>query len=205
MTSDNNLPRLNVTTKTGDEPLHDNGRPLEPRLLNFWKWAVSDLVSNATRGLFAEFLVATALDIPIDIRDEWAAYDLDTPEGIRVEVKSSAYIQTWAQKELSTISYSIKPSIAWSADTGSFEGQKARQSDVYVFALLHERDQKRIDPLDISQWTFFVLSTRVLNEKRPKGEHISLNPLRSELGAKECSYSELRDAVQHAHRDAPGC
>jgi hypothetical protein len=62
-------------------------------LLSFWQWSASDLLSNATRGTVAEYLVARALDAdPEGIRDEWAAYDLKTKDGVKVEVKSAAYL-----------------------------------------------------------------------------------------------------------------
>ena len=44
------------TRYTGDEPL-----PLGVSLLDFWQWLGSDLVSNAFRGLLAEYLVALAV------------------------------------------------------------------------------------------------------------------------------------------------
>ena len=57
--------------------------------------------------MLAEFIVATALGIPTDgVREGWAAWDLTTPGGVRVEVKTAAYLQSWAQKELSKISFS---------------------------------------------------------------------------------------------------
>ncbi len=44
---------------------------------------------HATRGRLAEFIVANALSVPSDgVRDEWRAYDLKTPDGVTVEVKS---------------------------------------------------------------------------------------------------------------------
>ena len=55
-------------------------------LLDFWSWSASDLVSNATRGRLAEFIVANALGVESGIREEWAAYDLATATGIKIEV-----------------------------------------------------------------------------------------------------------------------
>ena len=94
------LPHITQTLKTGNELFHWKGQSLDISLLDFWRWSVSDLVSNATRGRLAEFIVATALNVPFDqVRDEWGAYDLLTPEGIKVEVKSAAYIQSWYQSK----------------------------------------------------------------------------------------------------------
>jgi hypothetical protein len=89
------LSRLYPRLKTGSEPLHADGEALPFMLLNFWQWSCSDLVSNATRGRLAEFIVARALAVPAGVRDEWSPWDLTTPEGITVEVKSAAYIQSW--------------------------------------------------------------------------------------------------------------
>src|SRR5713101_2075903 len=97
----NALGQLKVTRKTGAERLHEGPIDLGVDLLDFWRWSVSDLVSNVTRGRFAEYLVARALGIATDgVRDEWAAFDLETLTGIKVEVKSAAFIQTWHQARL---------------------------------------------------------------------------------------------------------
>ena len=70
------LSRLHPQPKSGSEPLHVNGAVLPFTLLDFWRWGTSDLVSNATRGRLAEFIVATALGIsPCGARDEWSAWD----------------------------------------------------------------------------------------------------------------------------------
>ena len=51
---------------------------------------------------------------PVDgVREGWAAWDLTTPGGVWVEVKSAAYVQSWAQKELSRISFSTPRPLAW--------------------------------------------------------------------------------------------
>ena len=109
------LAPLRATRKSGTERLRDNGADLGCDLLSFWQWSVSDLVSNATGGVLAEFIVARALGIPVDtdVRNEWSAFDLKTPDGLTVQVKSAAYVQSWAQKRLSTICFNVKPSRGW--------------------------------------------------------------------------------------------
>lgn len=103
------LDKLTASLKTGEEPLRFNGAPTSFKLIDFWKWSVSNILSNATRGRFAEFIVASATNIDTtQVRDEWAAYDLVTAEAIKIEVKSAAYIQSWFQKSLSKISFIIK-------------------------------------------------------------------------------------------------
>ncbi|MBK6579630.1 MAG: hypothetical protein IPG17_26280 [Sandaracinaceae bacterium] len=40
-------------------------------VLDFWRWSMSDLVSNTARGVLAEFLVGSALGIASGTRVEW--------------------------------------------------------------------------------------------------------------------------------------
>jgi hypothetical protein len=104
--------------------------------LSFWQWSCSDLVGNALRGVLTEYIVATAVCGADKVRIEWDAYDIETPEGIKVEVKSGAYIQSWSQKKLSAIQFGIQQTQGWNAKTNNYSIQKARQADVYVFCVL---------------------------------------------------------------------
>lgn len=85
-------------------PFRDRDRLLDFDVYGFWRWRCSDLVSNATRGVLAEYIVAKALGVAEGVREEWASYDLTTPGGTRIEVKSAAYIQSWHQETFSDIS-----------------------------------------------------------------------------------------------------
>ncbi len=78
--------------KTGSEPFRNGDVLLSQTLLGFWRWAASDLVSNTLRGILAEYIVACALDLPQEVRVEWDAFDLKTAQGLKIEVKSAAYL-----------------------------------------------------------------------------------------------------------------
>jgi hypothetical protein len=84
--------------KTGEEVFHRSGAPLQFLVVDFWRWSASDLISNALRGRVAEYLVAQALGVSEGVRSEWDSFDLQSRDGIRVEVKSAAYVQTWKQR-----------------------------------------------------------------------------------------------------------
>ncbi|AXG97954.1 hypothetical protein DVJ83_00840 [Deinococcus wulumuqiensis] len=43
---------------------------------DFWRWAYSDFLSNALRGVLAEYIVAQAAGCTHRARTEWDAYDL---------------------------------------------------------------------------------------------------------------------------------
>jgi hypothetical protein len=110
-----NLGRIETQRKSGSEPLHANGTPLDVSLQDFWQWSGSDLVSNSQRGTLAEFLVAHALGVDRGVRTEWDAYDVATEEGFKVEVKASGFIQSWAQEKLSSVGFDIAPKLGWHA------------------------------------------------------------------------------------------
>ncbi|MFI1964625.1 hypothetical protein ACH429_10970 [Streptomyces pathocidini] len=182
-----------ITRRSGNEPIQANGETVG-RLGDFWSWACSDLANNTMRGVLAEYLVATALGAATGTRTEWDTVDLRTPEQWRIEVKSTAYLQSWAQSALSKISFDISPASGWDAQTGTTSAEVLRRSDVYVFCLLHHQDKQTLDPLDLDQWTFYVLPTRVLDERCPSQKTIRLSSL-EQLGPLKTDFIGLSKAV----------
>ncbi|MDM5221320.1 hypothetical protein QUF86_11390 [Peribacillus sp. NJ11] len=70
-------------------------------ILDFWQWGFSKILTNNLRGIFAEFLIGTALGCLNQLRVEWDAFDL-VYKGMKIEVKSSAYIQAWHKENIQT-------------------------------------------------------------------------------------------------------
>ncbi|MBC7782328.1 MAG: hypothetical protein H7144_00695 [Burkholderiales bacterium] len=194
------LPKLNATRKTGCEPFHDDVEQLPFNLLNFWQWSASDLASNALRGRVAEFLVAQALGVAHGVRSEWDAYDLLSNSGATIEVKSSAYLQTWTQNAHSTVAFHIAPTRAWTSATNAYETDARRQADIYVFALLAHRQKDSLDPMDVSQWRFFVLPAKILNVNVVLQKTIRLERLRA-LKPIECAYKQLGNVIDAVSRE----
>lgn len=194
MTEVQGFPPLQIIRKTGTEPFRDGGVLLKRTLLDFWRWSASDLVGNAMRGVLAEYIVACALDLPQAVRVEWDAFDLKMADGLTIEVKSAAYLQSWQQKALSQITFGIQPTRAWEAATNDHTGELKRQADIYVFCLLHHQDKVTVDPLDMDQWTFFLLPTSVLDEKFPVQKTIGLASL-LKMNPRQATYKELADMI----------
>lgn len=193
------LPEITAKPKTGEETLTLNGNNTNYSLLDFWRWSVSDLISNATRGRFAEFVVGSAIDIdPTDLRDEWDAFDLTSKEGIKIEVKSAAYIQSWEQKKYSAITFSIKKSKLWNEDSTKRIGELVRHADVYVFCLLKNKDQDTIDPLKMEQWEFYVVPTITLDNYERSEHSISLKSLKKLVIP--IQYQELKEEINNAYK-----
>lgn len=184
--------------KSGSEPFHDGGQPVGGTLLEFWQWSTSDLVSNATRGVLAEYIVALALGGPTEpVRREWDAYDLRLADGTKVEVKSAAYVQAWKQARPSTIIFQVGKRRWWDAETGMSSDEPTRHADVYVFALFKNQDRDSLDPLNIAQWEFYVLPTRALNERTRSQHSITLPSLRR-LSGGPLAFDKLASAVASA-------
>ena len=193
---------------SGDEPFHAGGVSIGATVLDYWRWSGADLLSNGWRGVLAEFLIARALDVTHERREEWAAYDLRTRSDVTVEVKSAAYVQTWKQHSTSLIAFDIAPrKQVWDPATNEtivFPKPK-RIADVYVFCVLGRDDLTDLpDPLDVDQWAFYVLGRAFLDRERPVQKTIVLNAVRSLMRrapggpAGPVRYGELRAAIERA-------
>jgi hypothetical protein len=174
----------------------------EKCLVDFWAWAYSDLLSNATRGVLAEFLVGVALGVVEQPRIEWDHVDLRY-RGKLVEVKSSAFLQTWniqhtdtPPTRLSKPSFDVGEKLGWSSETNTGTTTPNRAADCYVFCLYAEEDPSRANPLAVDAWEFYVLPTIEINTRLQSTKRIGIKPLRR-LTAK-CSHAELRRNVDAA-------
>ena len=172
---------------TGGEATNLNG----VTILEYWQWAYSGIVGNTERGNLAEFLVAQALDIATDVRNDWEDFDLTTKDGTKIEVKSSAIVQSWRQTRIYPPRFSIRKTLpTWDYSSTT----KQRYADIYVFCLLAHLDKETINPMDVSQWEFYALRTDVIDRDLGDAQSISLRDLRSR--SKQYGYSALRQGVQ---------
>lgn len=129
---------------------------MDASVRDFWAFAMSSLITNNVRGYLAEFFVAKAVGAT-GVRVEWDAFDVLTPEGIKVEVKSSAYLQAWAQRRLSRIAFGSMKGRTWTPEEGE-SPEATLNADVYVFAIQTSTSHEMYDVLDVGQWEFFVVS-----------------------------------------------
>lgn len=161
-------------------------------LLDFWQWAMADLCDDDVKGFFAEWLVHKLLAIESARRVSWANSDVVTPHGITIEVKATAYWQSWKvldqhgrPKIKRTHGATPDSAIRFgglrardSATVADMSAERKLKSDIYVFAFQHERDITRWNAMDLSQWEFYVLRTDEL-ALLATGRSVSLSKVRS--------------------------
>ena len=189
------LPAIQTTIKTGQEQFTFNNEELSLNVLSFWKWSSSELLGNALRGILAEFIVASTIDILDKPREEWDAYDLKTKNGLKIEIKSSSYLQSWEQVKLSKIIFGIQPTSDWDYSINKRNKEKIRQSDIYIFCVLSHKDKNSVDPLNLSQWDFYILETKILNEKVKTQKSITLSSL-LKLNPIKIKYDSLKAEIE---------
>lgn len=168
---------------------------LDATVLDFWRFALSDLRMNNTRGYLAEFLVAKAVGATAR-RVEWDAFDVLAPSGARIEVKSSAYLQAWDQRQPSRISFTGLTSRTWSPQ-GGLSTTANYNADVYVFCVQTASRHEDYDPLDVEQWEFYVLSRQQVEALGYKS--LGLSTLTSAAG-QPIRYDQLATLIDRAGR-----
>ena len=190
--------------RDGNENIIIKGMKTGFILSDFWKWGFSDLLNNTLRGIYCEFLIATAMGLDLHMgRENWTPWDLTVPyrwidkgnckDELHIEVKSGAFLQSWKQSKLSKIVFSIRPTHVWDNSAG-YGSESRRQSDVYVFCLYTVTDRSNADPLVLDGWQFYIVPTEILNDRCGNQNSISLSSL-EKLHPIISDYAGLKKAV----------
>lgn len=178
-----------IARLTGSERLSG----VDASVVDFWRFAMSDLRMNNARGYLAELLVARALGITDPVRIEWADYDVEF-QGITIEVKASAYLQAWEQRRLSQIRFTGLRSGSDNLVGSPERTGKQFNAAVYVFGVQTATTHEALNPLDIAQWDWYVL---------PRSELVRLDKTALSLAAvsahaERLAFHQLRDAIIRA-------
>lgn len=191
-------PYLGEVRKNHDKPdamFQNQGKDLGFNLLDFWAWNQCELLENRNRGILAEFLVMKALGIESEYRLEWDDCDFkikkDAKQEVKIEVKSAAYLQSWEQKKHSGIRFDISPKHTLQEDN-NYSKERIRPADIYIFCLIKTKCKNEVEPMNLDQWTFFLVSTETLNRELPHQKSIGLWTL-GRIPHEECNYSGLKE------------
>ena len=148
------------------------------------------LINNVFRGYVAEAIVAAALE------PEWtwcsadfASCDFERPDGMRLEVKQSAVLQSWSTKAPTRITGSFDVTARQGYWDGlSWVAEPGRRAHLYVLAH-HLVIDDSADHRDLSQWLFYVLPATQL----PPIKTISIGSLQRLTSP--CSFDALHAQV----------
>lgn len=184
---------------TGNEEFifHDHNTRISVK--DFWRWAYSDLIDNTQRGVMAEFLVYSSFGqlspSTTQVRENWLPFDLTSPAGRRIEVKSAAYIQAWTPENIfAQIRFDIGKKLSWDNETATYASEAKRNCDLYVFCLFTAKT-KDISMLNLDYWDFYVLPTSVLDENIPDQKSIAFSALQK-LNPVKTDYAGLSIAIE---------
>jgi hypothetical protein len=123
----------------------------------FLRWSAGDLLAPGIRAAYAEWLVhrALGLDPGLHRREELVQLRAGA---LSLAVRSAAYVISRGQEHPGAISFAIE----------------SRTASAFVFCLLMEQNPLLADPLNLSQWLFWVVPTARLH---PDRQSIGLQPL----------------------------
>ena len=186
-----------MQTLTGNEEFTLHGTSAGISVKDFWSWAYSDLLDNTQRGVMAEFLVYSSIRSTPDsqMRENWLPFDVTSPSGRRIEVKSAAYIQAWTPENIfAQVRFDIGKKLAWDNATASYASEAKRNCDLYVFCLFTAMT-KDVSLLNLDYWDFYVLPTSVLNEKLPNQKSIAFSALQK-LNPVKTDYAGLGAVIE---------
>ncbi|MBU2533349.1 MAG: hypothetical protein KKB37_11450 [Alphaproteobacteria bacterium] len=116
------------------------------------------LVTNVYRSVIAEAIVADALGDWEWCSADYASCDFTHRDGRRLEVKQSAYRQTWTTDRLSRPSWDVAARTGYWEDGVVWVDEPGRNADIYVLCLHVVKDESA-DHRDPAQWSFFVIAT----------------------------------------------
>ena len=186
---------------TGSEEFSLNGENMGFNVLDFWRFQYSNL--SDLEGRVGEFLVAMALGKDSgDNNNGWTLWDINY-KGKRVEVKTTSYYKTWRKEgtysEVRTFGIQqTYPNKDGNPNTYSDnkEEVKVRNNDIYIFVINLGKTKEEADPLNLNNWRFYVVATKVINDKCGSNKTISLKKVQNLSGHKDgLMFDELKAKV----------
>lgn len=180
-------------------PFHVNGQSAllnekNGTALDFWRWAYSDLMQNITRGYVAQFIVAWSLQLENLPNNPWLPYDIQAPNGKRIEVKSTAILQAWKHSEAKRKPLFVLKKKRPYSDLQGLGKTPQWNADIYVLAYYFWQDLKTADIMNLDQWKFWVFSLeellRILNGK----QSVTVKSL-EKLNCEPVNYAGLRQVI----------
>lgn len=173
----------------GNEKFSNKGIDLDFAIIDLWKYKFSNIYNM--QEVIAEFIVEKALNMEKSYNvDSWTLYDILYREK-RIEIKQTSYYHTWNENMKVSNQRIFGITKANSSYENSDEKNKyERQNDIYVFCLNIGETKETSNPLDVSNWEFYIVPTKVINKECGNNKTISLGRVRQIAEKKE--YDEVK-------------
>jgi len=132
------------------------------------------LVTNVLRGHVAEAIIALALEPEWSLCSaDYAGWDFERADGLRLEVKQSAAMQSWSTGKPSKAIFDVAARTGYWESGTEWIAKEGRPAHLYVFAH-HGVYGDHADHRDPAQWEFYVVPTSAL----PDVKQISLSRIK---------------------------
>lgn len=185
---------------TENTPFVNGGESLGMTMLDFWKYQYSNIFD--LQDSIAEFIVGKALGIdePMN-RDGWTLWDIEykyknIERPIRIEIKETGYYHSWQNKIVNgrisnRRTFGIHRAYTKYKDSST---KLERQNDIYIFCLNIGINEEDSNPLEMTNWEFYVIPTSVINYNcTPTQKSISLGKVMKL--APPTRYEELKNVI----------
>jgi hypothetical protein len=154
------------------------------------------VISNLYRPHYVERMIALALGEGFElVSADWAGWDIESSEGVRIEVKQSAAWQTWSdatsEPKPSSAVFDISARTGhWTAGGAKWVPKAGRQAHLYIFAWHPITKPDEVDHRDPGQWLFYIVPMTEL----PAGQKTISQSVIAQRW-RERRFSEIQDAV----------
>jgi len=153
------------------------------------------VIGNLYRPHYVERMIAIALGDGFElVSADWAAWDIQSSCGLRIEIKQSAAWQTWSDVTGGKPSKGVFDISArtghWADGGATWVPKVGRQAHLYVFAWHPVTDPDAVDHRDPAQWLFYVVPAAEL-----PGEQKTISQSVVARQWSERRFSDLREEV----------
>ena len=169
-------------------------KELEFGILDFWKYKYSNIWNM--QEYIAEFLIEKALGLEKSQNtDSWTLYDINY-RNKRIEIKETSYYHPWNENGKISNQRVFGITMANSSyENTEIENKFERQNDLYVFCLNTGKTKEEANPMNIKNWEFYIVPTKIINDICGTNKTISLNKVKNI--AEQIDYFEIKKYIDN--------
>lgn len=154
--------QLQVCNRFGWENFRDPWDSFPITLHDFWAWGLGEPTSHGARTALAEFLVSRILGA-LSNGTPGSGIDFVTRSGLKVKLETAVAHKSWSAERRAAALYAIAPTLVYDTAADRLSRTWSRPADIHVFALLLLGERGVVNPTDLAQWSFHVVSTRAID------------------------------------------